>query len=244
MPARALNAEEAAARAKDKFLSNMSHEMRTPMNAILGMAAIGKASADVEKKDYAFEKIEDASIHLLGVIDDILDMAKLDAEGKGSIFAFNARLRRAGESAAREGGAGEGEAGAPDDFSKYRVLLADDVELNREIVQSFLEPTGIAIDCAENGEEVVALFRAHPERYDAIFMDLQMPKMDGYEATKRIRALKLPRAKEIPIIALTANVFREDVEKCLASGMNDHLGKPLDPQRVRSKLREYLLAQK
>jgi CheY-like chemotaxis protein len=127
-----------------------------------------------------------------------------------------------------------------DDFSKYHVLLAEDVEINREIVLSFLEPTGLTVDCAENGEKAVEMIREHPERYDLIFMDLQMPKMDGYEATRRIRSMDIPRAKEIPIIAMTANVFREDVERCLACGMNGHMGKPLDREIVLSMLRASL----
>jgi CheY-like chemotaxis protein len=73
-----------------------------------------------------------------------------------------------------------------------------------------------------------------------IFMDVQMPEMDGYTATRQIRALDLQGAKDIPILAMTANVFREDVEKCLAAGMNDHVGKPLDFEEVLAKLRQYL----
>jgi CheY-like chemotaxis protein len=71
-------------------------------------------------------------------------------------------------------------------------------------------------------------------------MDIQMPEMDGYEAAKQIRALELPQAGSIPIIAMTANVFREDIEKCLAAGMNDHVGKPLELEKLLEKLRKYL----
>jgi signal transduction histidine kinase/CheY-like chemotaxis protein len=127
-------------------------------------------------------------------------------------------------------------------FEGKRLLLAEDVEINREIVLSLLEPTLLRIDCAENGVEAVRLFFEAPEKYDMIFMDVQMPEMDGYEATSRIRALGDPRAKEIPIVAMTANVFREDIEKCLAAGMNDHIGKPLDMDELLSVLRKYLAA--
>jgi CheY-like chemotaxis protein len=143
------------------------------------------------------------------------------------------------EEEAREGAEAE-------DFGGFRILLAEDVEINREIVQSLLEPTGIAIDSAENGLEAVELFSGAPERYDMIFMDIQMPEMDGYEAARRIRAFEagLPARpggpRRVPIIAMTANVFREDIENCLAAGMDDHLGKPLDFAEVLNKLRGYL----
>ena len=127
-----------------------------------------------------------------------------------------------------------------DSFNGRRLLLAEDVEINREIVLSLLEPTGLKIDCAENGMEALKLFGADPARYDLILMDLQMPEMDGFEATRRIRALDTPAAKVIPIIAMTANVFKEDIEKCLAAGMNDHVGKPLDMDVLLAKLRKYL----
>jgi signal transduction histidine kinase/DNA-binding response OmpR family regulator len=133
---------------------------------------------------------------------------------------------------------------APDNFGGRRVLLAEDVEVNREIVMALLEPTALSIDCAENGKRAVEMFS--PGLYDIIFMDVQMPEMDGYEATRRIRAREAefrassPALPPVPIIAMTANVFREDVEKCLEAGMDDHVGKPLDFDEVLSKLRDYL----
>jgi CheY-like chemotaxis protein len=105
---------------------------------------------------------------------------------------------------------------------------------------ALLEPALIKIDCAENGADAIRLFSKNPDRYDMIFMDVQMPEVDGYEATRRIRALDIDEAKKIPIIAMTANVFREDIENCLAAGMNDHVGKPLDMEEVLKKLRRYL----
>jgi CheY-like chemotaxis protein len=127
-----------------------------------------------------------------------------------------------------------------DNFAGRRVLLVEDVEVNREIVLALLEPTGVTTDCAENGAEAVKMFAASPDAYDVIFMDVQMPEMDGYEATREIRKMETSLSKQIPIIAMTANVFREDVEKCLAAGMNDHVGKPLDFEEVLIKLRTYL----
>ena len=126
------------------------------------------------------------------------------------------------------------------DFSAYHVLLAEDNDVNREIVLALLEPTGVTITCAENGLIVLDIFTANPEQFDMIFMDMHMPEMDGSTATARIRALSHPYAKEIPIVAMTANVFREDIEKCLAIGMNDHTGKPLDLNEVLEKMKKYL----
>ena len=384
----ALNNAQAASLAKGRFLSNMSHEIRTPINAIVGMTAIGKSAPAVHGKDYAFEKIEVASNHLLGVISDILEMSKIEA-GKfelhnqpfdfrkiientanmlgmqmeekalrlvveldgaipqfiigddlrlaqvitnlftnavkftphGGLITFNAkrlchngdlenvirieiadtgigiseeqqsRLFSAFEQAeagtTREfGGTGLGLAiskriveamggqisieselgkGAKfiftvrfevcdaevvsavgvgneqrEFFGGYRVLLVDDVEINREIVMAMFEPMGIEIDCAVNGAEAVDMFRNDPRRYDIIFMDVQMPIMDGLTATHHIRAFNIEWAKNIPIIAMTANVFQEDIAQCVQAGMNDHLGKPLKFERMIEKLRMYL----
>jgi PAS domain S-box-containing protein len=126
-------------------------------------------------------------------------------------------------------------------FAGLYILLAEDVEINREIVFSLLEDTGAGIDSAENGRQAVDMFQANPSKYGIILMDIHMPEMDGYEATRRIRALDIERAKTIPIMAMTANVFREDIEKCLAVGMNDHLGKPIDVDELIKKLKQYLL---
>ena len=125
-------------------------------------------------------------------------------------------------------------------FRGLHILLAEDVEINREIVITLLEPTQLKIDCAVNGSEAVRLFSDEPEKYDLILMDLQMPDMDGITATVKIRALEIARAKEIPIVAMTANVFKEDIEKCIESGMNDHIGKPIDYDELLSKLKRYL----
>jgi len=136
----------------------------------------------------------------------------------------------------------EEEEAAGDDgiFKGYKVLLAEDVEINREIVGALLEPTLIEMDFAENGAEAVAKFEKSPEDYDLILMDVQMPEMDGYEATRRIRTSAHACAKTIPVIAMTANVFKEDVEKCLEVGMNSHIGKPLDIEELINTLRKYL----
>ena len=124
-------------------------------------------------------------------------------------------------------------------FEGKHILLAEDVKINREIVKAQLAITKIRIDCAENGSEAVRMFSENPGRYDMIFMDMQMPEMDGLEATRAIRALDIPEAQTINIVAMTANVFREDIEHCLEAGMNDHVGKPLDIITVIEKIQRY-----
>jgi len=126
-------------------------------------------------------------------------------------------------------------------FEGYSILIAEDIDINREIVAALLEPTLLEVDFAENGMEAIRMFSEAPEKYGMIFMDLQMPEIDGYDATRHIRALKgVPQAKTVPIVAMTANVFKEDVDKCLQAGMNAHLGKPLDFDEVLKILRKHL----
>ncbi|GBU26747.1 hypothetical protein R84B8_00259 [Treponema sp. R8-4-B8] len=387
-----------ASRAKSTFLANMSHEIRTPMNAITGMIAIGKSASDIERKDYCFTKIEAASRHLLGIINDVLDMSKIEAnkfelspvefnfekmarqvidvinfrvdekkqkltvhidnaiprtviaddqrlaqvltnllgnavkftpeegsvglnakflgeenglctieisvsdtgigisaeqqknlfksfqqaeadttrrfggsglglvisrsiiemmggkiwvnseQGKGSVFTFTVQVKKgvhANDDLPSENVKDVEKPDIAGIFAGHRILMAEDVEINREIVMTLLEPTQLEIDCAENGVEAVRKFSEDPDKYDLILMDVQMPEMDGYEATRRIRAVEAilhtaSKEKGIPIIAMTANVFREDVEKCLEAGMDSHLGKPLDFDEVLIKLKNYL----
>ncbi|MCL2810430.1 MAG: ATP-binding protein [Clostridia bacterium] len=386
----ALESARSADRAKSVFLANMSHEIRTPLNAIIGMTLIAKGAGDMLRKDDCLKKIDDASAHLLGVINDILDMSKIEAhkmELATTTFAFQDMMARAEDviafpmeekqitfnvhigadippvlvgddqrlcqvilnllsnsvkftpqggnvdfeanligtengvnelrfsirdsgigitkeqmsrlfvsfqqadnSMARKyGGTGlglviskhlvelmggtihvesapgqgttfwftikakTGEAGQykepitqetqPNesaDFTGKRLLLVEDVEINREIVLTLLEFTGLHIDIAENGAVAVDQFKAAGVGYDLILMDIQMPEMDGYEATRQIRSLSIKNALTIPIIAMTANVFREDVERSLEAGMNEHVGKPIDFDEVLSVLKRYL----
>jgi len=126
------------------------------------------------------------------------------------------------------------------DFEGHTILLVEDVDINREIVMALLEPTKLSIDSAVNGINAIEVFSANPEKYELIFMDLQMPEMDGITATENIRALDIQHAKDIPIVAMTANAFQEDIDNCLAAGMNGHLGKPLSYDMVIATLEKYL----
>ena len=168
--------------------------------------------------------------------------------GQGSSFSFTLPAPRGAKheglpSAARTpecpDNGGDGTAGI---FAGKHILLAEDVELNREIVLALLEDTGIAIDCAENGKIACEMALAANPPYDLILMDIHMPEQDGYESTRRIRAADNPALQSVPIVAMTANVFRGDVEKCLLAGMNDHLSKPINVDDVMRKLKRYLLS--
>ena len=376
--------------AKSDFLANMSHEIRTPINAVIGMSTIARRTDDIEQIRDCLNKIDAASRQLLGLINDILDMSKIEAK-KFDLFHEPFSLRAAmynirsivavrveeklqtlvldiatdvpdvvagdemrlsqviinllsnavkftpeggridllvrylgsdgdrdeleisvrdngigiapeqlprlfsafeqadGGTARRFGGTGlgltisknimelmDGEIHAEStlgagscftlhfwlarsspemlrrvkddfhfenyDFGAYAALLVEDIEINREIVLSLLEDTGLRIDCAENGEEALALYRANPTRYHLIFMDVQMPVMDGIAATKALRAMDdIPAARTVPILAMTANAFAEDVEKCLRAGMNDHISKPVDLNTLLQKAAKFLL---
>jgi signal transduction histidine kinase/ActR/RegA family two-component response regulator/PAS domain-containing protein len=383
----------AASKAKSEFLSIMSHEMRTPMNAIIGMTAIARKTTDFMEKNRALSQISIASSHLLNLINDVLDMAKIEAEKlelMPSQFEFERTLQRAltvvqyradekqqnldvyidpaipqymigdetrltqvvtnllsnavkftpesgkiclnvtktaetathcdlrievsdtgiGISAEQQerlfhafeqadsgtsreyGGTGlglsitkrivemmggriwveselgkgakfiavvkmeRGEATAgeifsdnsdtdddickPNEFAGKWLLLAEDIDINRHILIVLLEGSGIQIDCAETGREALELVTAAPEKYDIVFMDVQMPQMSGMEATRQIRAMPPRKRGRLPIIAMTANVFKDDVEACIAAGMDGHLGKPLDIEKVIATLRKYL----
>lgn len=127
------------------------------------------------------------------------------------------------------------------DYSNYRILLVEDMELNQEIVVEMLSVTGVQVEVADNGAEAVEKFENSPESYfDLIFMDIQMPIMNGYEATRRIRQLDRKDAAVVWIVAMTANAFVEDIRLSREAGMNEHCSKPIDPERLQEILRNRL----
>ena len=127
------------------------------------------------------------------------------------------------------------------DLKDRRILLAEDFIINAEIVKELMSLKGASVDHAENGRIVVEMFdKSKPGYYDAILMDVRMPEMDGLEATRAIRALQRPDAKDIPIIAMTANAFDEDVQRSLQAGMNAHLSKPVEAEHLYKTLEELI----
>jgi CheY-like chemotaxis protein len=177
----------------------------------------------------------------------------VDSEpGEGSTFMFSFEVQRDNSSPQRHApGDGDEVAATPgipaeiqdSDLSRFVALVAEDVDVNFEILAVLLEATNITLDWAHDGTEAVRMFENDPGRYDIIFMDLQMPEKNGFEATREIRASGLPNAQTVPIIAMTANVFQEDIDQCRACGMDGHLGKPLDFAQVANTLRKHLRAQ-
>ena len=157
-------------------------------------------------------------------------------EGEGSTFTLEIPFDIAG----REDVKGQENDGERSSISGARVLLVEDNELNMEIAETFLADAGARVTKAANGQQAVYLFRENPpDTFDIILMDVMMPVMNGYEATRAIRALDRADAKTIPIVAMTANAFVEDIQESKAAGMNEHISKPLDIARVIAVIGKY-----
>jgi CheY-like chemotaxis protein len=158
-------------------------------------------------------------------------------EGKGSTCTFGVWLQ------AEQAPPDSDEAPSAQDLSLTgkHALLVDDIALNRMIVMELFADTGLQIDEASDGLEGVVRFKASESgHYDVIFMDVQMPTMDGHEATRAIRALERGDARTVPVVAMTANAFTEDIRRALESGMNAHLAKPLELDKLYEVLSRFL----
>jgi len=159
--------------------------------------------------------------------------------GQGSTFWFTARLLRSAETVLPTHVVDDAEMRLRRDFAGRRLLLVEDEPVNREIAQLQLEDFGLQVDCAEDGEQAVA--KAAAQTYELILMDMQMPRMDGLQATRAIRTL--PGYAATPILAMTANAFAEDRARCLAAGMDDFLAKPVIPEQLAAMLLRHLAGQ-
>ena len=180
----------------------------------------------------------------LAIVKQLIDMMhgniKVKSEtGKGTEFTITLEFPYADGSEPAPG-AGKEDTGEfkPEGIN---ILIAEDNDLNYEIASEILAARGIHTERAEDGAVCVEKFNASAAgTYDAILMDMHMPVMDGIEASRMIRKLNHPQAHTIPVIAMTANVFAEDIEKCLSAGMNDHMSKPVDVNNLIELLRKYI----
>ncbi len=175
------------------------------------------------------------------LVDSMGGSIQVDSEvGVGSTFTIDLPLEIRDLTEQEEKQLGRAEPEIVRSLEGKHVLLVEDILINREIARILLEEQKMVVDEAENGQEAVDLFLDHPQRYDVVLMDIQMPVMDGYEATRVIRSLDLPEAKTVPIIAMTANAFEEDRKCALKAGMNDHIAKPFDIGQLYRLLQKYI----
>ena len=208
----AFHIAEEANQSKSRFLCKMSHEMRTPMNAIVVFTTLlDDESKNPEKVQEYTKKIAFSSQHLLGLINDVLDMSKIEA-GKMKLTLEEENMDEI--------------------IENIDALVRPQMVLRRqkfEIIVELLKMEGAECTVCENGQLAVETFTASEENtINLILMDVQMPVMNGYEATKAIRSSGHPMAETIPIIAMTANAFVEDIHDALDAGMDAHVAKPVD----------------
>ena len=166
---------------------------------------------------------------------------KIDVQsekGKGSVFTVRLHFEEVNRGAVPES---VKSTGTKRNLAGKKILLCEDNLLNREIAVALLKEKEIDSIIAENGEEGVRKFAGSAEgEFDAILMDIRMPVMDGFEAARQIRKTDRNDAATIPIIAMTADAFADDVQKCLSAGMNAHVAKPIDPDKLMRTLSEYI----
>lgn len=226
-----LFAAEESSRAKDEFLASVSHEMRTPLNVIIGLDTVALSDNDLSPENrHRLEKIGGSAKYLLNLINSILEQNYDEVH----------KILSHGEPFLNEDSAPEPE---PEEVTLEgkRVLIVDDIPENAEIVADLLELEGVESDQAENGQVGLEMFSASPVGYyDAVLMDLMMPVMDGHTAAREIRQLERADAATVPIIALSANAFEADIRRSLDAGMNAHLAKPADAELLYTTLRKYI----
>lgn len=205
---------------KESYIKKLSHDIRTPVSGIKGVVEMSDFYSDnAEKQQELRDKLRDISDFLLDVAENILAV-------EGKRYELPAKTTYEYE---------------PDSSIKdIKVLIVEDNELNMEIARFHLEGAGAIVTNVWNGKEAVELFEeSAPGDFDVILMDMTMPVMGGLEATIKIRNMERDDAKTIPIFAMTANVFAEDVAQCFKVGMNEHIAKPVEAEKIISLIKQY-----
>ena len=248
----AAEAAKREAEMKTRFLATMSHDIRTPLNGIIGMVNMGNQYADDPQMQQKIrEKVMESLKYLVSLVNDVLDMNKLqsgDLKDQQLLFDLTMVLRELNqiydERAAKKGiriGTQDKNSNLSDkpvsldDYSVegMRALVVEDNELNMEISRCILEDSGMEVTCAVDGQEAVEIFeKSAPDYFGVIYMDIMMPRMNGLDAARTIREMKRRDARRVPIIAMSANSFAEDIINSRLAGMNVHLAKPLDAEKM------------
>lgn len=261
---------EKANKAKSSFLSRMSHEIRTPMNAIFGLTEIAKMDVDDKEKvkenmnedmqKRLFKPFEQESAITaqkyggsglgLSIVKSLVDLmdgtiqveSKVD---KGTTFTvvIPTLLVSGIAEETKETGINEvyNNEALKEDFENVCILLVEDVEINAKIATLLLETANMKVERAVDGMDAVEKFKASPiNYYNLILMDIQIPNMNGYDAAKAIRRLDRTDGKHVPILAMTANAFPEDVAKAKSSGMNGHIAKPIHKEILFENIKKCL----
>ncbi|MDR2673236.1 MAG: response regulator [Coriobacteriales bacterium] len=222
---------EMAYLANTRLLTRLSRELRTPLSTIIGMTYMAKNPQPETRHNSAvsaidtIDAIDRASQQITEILNSLLDSpgtfmdVSNNEDQPGRISPVFEEMRLSTDTAAVD---------VPD-LSGKNILLVEDIEVNRIVMREFLKSTKATIDEAENGKVALEMFANSPVgHYIFIFMDLLMPKMNGYDATRAIRKLDREDATTVPIVAVSANAFPEDIEESLAAGMDAHLAKPVD----------------
>jgi CheY-like chemotaxis protein len=209
---------------KSNFLRNISHELRTPLSAVLGFADLMKSGTPHENAGY-LESIRRNGTQLLKIIDDILDMSLLMANGQHRAESAQPEAKKIEVAPPATLG---------DALKGKRILVVDDVADNRVLVERYLTPSGVAVSSASGGSE--AIEKATHQECDLVLMDIQMPGMDGCEATQKLRAQGFKK----PIVALTAHALEDELNRCLSAGCDLALTKPISKKALVERLTQIL----
>lgn len=240
---------------RDNLIIQLSHDIRTPLNSIMGFLNLAKDSSKGEDKDYYLRMATEACENMTLVLNNVIDLVSPKGDNviiKKQDWAIKKLLNQVisstNDMAKKVGLDSIGKKEEPEEskpsrtkLEGKRILLVEDTEANAMVTGAFLKDWGVEMMRAHDGVEALEMMEKSPLKgFDLVLMDIQMPEMDGYEATKRIRKLPNKTCSKVPIIALTASVFDSEKEEALNAGMNDHICKPFTPKQLYDKIVSYV----